>query len=416
MLNATECMLAFRFLRAKRKEGFISVIAVFSFLGIMLGVGTLIVVMAVFNGFRVEITNYILGTNAHITLSQPGGQHINNYTNLAEQLEQVTGVISATPVISGQVLGAANGEHTGVVVRGMTRADLQARPMISENIVAGSLGVLDNESVMLGSRLAQRLGLRVGETIQLISPQVSYSILGAMPRIKTYTVAAIVEMGMYEYDNILVYMPMEAAQLYFQMRTPRAVSEIEIMTENPQDAPQIAQNMATTLDQPYYLLDWQTANAHFLEKLKVERVTMFFIMTFIILIAAFNILSGLVMMVIDKQKEIAILRTMGMTRRAIMRIFLLIGLSIGCLGTLLGVLLGVSFAVNIDTIRLWLEHLTDTPIFAAEAYFLSKLPAVFDPLHVVITVSISLGLSFLATLYPAWKASRLEPVEGLHYE
>lgn len=416
MLTSVERMLAFKFLRAKRKEGFISVIAIFSFLGISLGVATLIVVMAVFNGFRVEITKYILGMNAHVTVSAAGAG-LNGYDAVIEQVRALPEVTEAVPVVEGQVLGTANGMHRGVYVRGMRKDDLLQRKVITENIRMGSLEAFGEENTaLIGSRLAHGLNLVAGDTIRLISPQAHETIAGPIPRIKDYTVAAIVEMGMFEYDNILVYLSLEAAQSYFRLASQNAVSQVEVMVADPTKASEIGEKINALLQRNYDVLDWQEANKHYFERLKVERVTMFFILAFIILIAAFNILSGLVMLVIDKQKEVAILRTMGLSRGAVMRVFFTVGMTIGAVGTLLGVGLGVAFATHIEEIRQWLQSLTGTDLFAAELYYLSQLPAEFDPRHVVITVSLSLGLSFLATLYPSWKAAGLEPVEGLRYE
>jgi lipoprotein-releasing system permease protein len=312
-------------------------------------------------------------------------------------------------------MATARGVARGAVVRGVRRADLAKRPLVADNIISGSLADFGGgDTVLVGHRLANRLGLKVGEAITLISPQGNATAFGTVPRLRSYRIAATFEIGMYEYDSSFVFMPLPAAQLYFKM--PDAVSYLEVMIDDADRARERAAVVARVLGGQRRIHDWQQSNASFFNAIQVERNVMFLILTLIIVVAAFNIVSSLIMLVKDKGRDIAILRTMGATRGMIMRIFLLSGSSVGVIGTLLGLTLGLSFAVNIETIRQGIEGLTNTELFAAEIYFLSHLPAKIDPTEVGAVVVMGLGLSFLATLYPSWRAARIDPVEALRYE
>ncbi len=415
IFSAFERTVAMRYLRSRRREGFISVIAGFSLLGIALGVATLIIVMAVMNGFRHELLSRILGLNGHLAVYAEQGP-LTDFDATAEKLRDLAGIASVSPVVDGQVMATARNQAAGAMVRGMRPEDLRARRIIADNIKAGDIGrFTGKDTVIIGTRMAERLRLAVGDEITLISPQGRATIVGTVPRIKAYEIVALFEAGMYEYDSTFVYMPLEAAQLYFQMPAD-AVSNLEIMVTDPDSVSRIGYEIFNRLGPGYRMIDWQRANATFFSAIQVERNVMFLILTLIILVAAFNIVSGQIMLVKDKGRDIAILRTMGATRGMIMRIFLLSGASIGVLGTLLGFVLGLAFAENIEAIRQWLEKLTDTELFPAEIYFLSKLPAIVDPKEVASVVAMALGLSFLATLYPSWRAARLDPVEALRYE
>lgn len=415
MFSAFERLIAFRYLRARRKEGFVSVITGFSLVGIALGVATLIVVMAVMNGFRHELLSRILGVNGHITVQAgPGGMP--DYEAFAEKLRLTEGVTLVSPYVEGQAMASANNEAAGVMVKGFRAQDLQAHALLMEGIKEGNLDHFSGKSVaMIGHRLASKLGVHVGEAIQLLSPQGYQTVAGLAPRVKTYEIVAIFDVGMFEYDAGMVYVPLAAAQLYFRYGKSK-VSGLELLVDNPQRALEYAYKIRPMVSVDYRIFDWQRSNAHFFNALQVERNVMFLILTLIILIAAFNIISGLVMMVQDKGRDIAILRTMGATRRSVIKIFFLCGAAIGVVGTALGVVLGLSFAMNIESIRRWLEGLTNTELFAAEIYFLSKLPAIIDPQEVMAVAAIALVLSFLATLYPSWRAARPDPVEALRYE
>jgi lipoprotein-releasing system permease protein len=413
MFNPVERLIAGRYLRARRQEGFVSVVAAFSLLGIALGVGTLIVVLAVMNGFRAELLGRILGLNGHLSV-RAGPEGLRDFDDLALRLQSADGVLSVTPLVSGQVMVTANGVASGALVHGIRPEDLQNRPSIADNVYGGSLALLDDNGVALGSRLAYRLGLNVGDRVTLISPKGTPTAFGTVPRMKAYEVAAIFQVGMYEYDNTFVFMPLEAAQLYFQL--DGRANELEIMVEQPDEVGDYRGALAPLVGDAGQLVDWQQVNASFFTALKVERNVMFLILSLIIMVAAFNIISGMIMLVKDKGRDIAILRTMGATRATIMRIFFLSGATIGVTGTLLGFLLGLVFASNIEAIRQLLQGLTGTELFAAEIYFLTHLPAKVEAIDVASVVGMGLVLSFLATLYPSWRAARLDPVEALRYE
>ncbi len=406
--------MAFRYLRAKRREGFISVIAGFSFIGIMLGVATLIVVMAVMNGFRVEITKKILGLSGHITISGYERQ-LDNYDAIVKTLYGMEDVISASPVIDGQAMAISGETTTGVIVKGITLSDIMKRPIIAENIVDGAiLRFQGNDSIMIGKHLANNLSVGVGDEVTLISPQGRATAIGTMPRMKKYIVVAIFEAGMYEYDSSGVFMPLEAAQVLFKY--PESVSSIEVLVKDPDKSQIMAQGIFNKLGQLYAVRDWQMINASLFTALKVERTVMFLILTLIVFIAAFNIISSLIMLVTDKGRDIAILRTMGMSRASVMRVFFLCGSAIGITGTLSGFVLGISFALNIDSIKKILETMIGTQLFDPVIYFLSELPADVRADDVFKAVFVGLFFSFVATIYPAWKASRQDPAEGLRYE
>ena len=414
MFSAFEWMIALRYLRARRQEGFISVIAWFSLLGIMLGVATLIIVMSVMNGFRQELLTRILGVNGHLSV-YGDTQQLTNYDGLALRVGKIDGVVKVTPMIEGQVMASANGQAKGAVVRGLRQGDVLRRPILADNIREGSISEFKGKNaIMLGTRMARNLGLKIGDKITLISPKGNVTAFGTVPRMKAYKVAAIFNVGMHEYDSSFIFMPLAAAQVYFKF--PGAVSYLDVTIKHANLAPDMAQDVWSSLGHKGRVYDWQRTNSSFFNAIQVERNVMFLILTLIIVVAAFNIISSLIMLVKDKGRDIAILRTMGATRGMIMRVFLISGASIGVLGTMAGFGLGLAFAQNIETIRQWLQGFTGTDLFAAEIYFLSRLPAVVDPTEVVTVVLMGLGLSFLATIYPSWRAARLDPVEALRYE
>jgi len=414
MFTPFERMVAFRYLRSQRREGFVSVIAGFSLLGIALGVATLIIVMAVMNGFRQDILTRILGVNGHLDVEAISNT-LGDYDLLALRLAEVDGVISVTPVIQGQVMASAGVRSSGAIVRGMRGADLAARNIIAENLILGEIeGYAAGNGVIVGSRLASRFGIDLGDEITLISPQGTVSAFGTMPRVKAFKIVAIFNVGMSDFDSSVIFMPLELAQTYFMY--PKAVSSLEIFIDNPDEASQVAANISEITGPEIRVQTWQQTNAPFFNALQVERNVMFLILALIILVAAFNIVAGLIMLVKDKGRDIAILRTMGATQGMVMRVFFIAGASVGVTGTLLGLVLGVLFCENIEVIRQFLEGMTGVDLFAAEVYFLSQIPAEMDWRETLSVVSMSLVLSFVATLYPSWRAARLDPVEALRYE
>ena len=409
-----EWMLAGRYLRARRKEGFISVIAGFSFTGIMLGVATLIIVMAVMNGFRKELLGKILGINGHI-LVQPIDSPLTDFAVLAERFSKVPGIRMAVPVVEGQALASSASAAAGVVARGIREEDLTRMPSIGGNIKLGTLAGFDaGQGVAIGRRLADQLGVGIGDQVTLVSPRGAVTPMGTMPRLKAYKVAAVFEVGMSEYDQVFVFMPLAEAQIYFNRKAD--VSFIEIYTDNADAVARYRVAIDQAAQRPIFMVDWRQRNATFFNALQVERNVMFLILTLIVLVAALNIISGLIMLVKDKSHDIAIIRTMGATRGAVMRVFLITGSTIGVVGTLVGLLVGLLVCVNIEEIRQFISWLTDTQLFAPELYFLSRLPAELDVRETTAVVVMSLTLSVLATLYPSWRAARLDPVVALRYE
>ncbi|MGS1093548.1 lipoprotein-releasing ABC transporter permease subunit [Aquamicrobium terrae] len=408
-------MVAWRYLRSRRKETVISVIASISFLGIMLGVATLIVVMAVMNGFRAELLTRILGVNGHLIVT-PTDLPLEDYAQVADRINGVPGVKYALPLIDGQVLAQGNiGSGTGALVRGIRGEDLAKVNIVSDNIRFGSLEDFDtSEGVAIGSRMADNLGLALGDTITLVSPDGDVTPLGTMPRLKGYHVSAIFEVGMSEYDSSIVYMPLGEAQLYFNMEN--LAQSIEVYVDNPDAVDALKPRVEEAAQRPILMSDWRQRNQTFFSALQVERNVMFMILTLIVLVAALNIISGLVMLVKDKGHDIAILRTMGATRGAILRIFLMTGAAIGVVGTLAGFVLGVLICLNVERIRQFFSWISGTVLFNPELYFLSQLPAKMDFSETFSVILMALVLSFLATLFPAWRAARLDPVEALRYE
>ena len=415
LFSAFERMVALRYLRARRQEGFISVISWFSLLGIGLGVATLIIVMAVMNGFRAELFDRVLGLNGHLNVYSQDGYPLTNYDGLVAKIGAVKGVTEVSPSIEGQALITASGAASGAMVRGVLPEVFGRREIIKSHVVEGSLANFGGDNIAIGARMAQRLGLHVGDSLTLISPTSKATVFGSAPRMKAYPIGVIFDVGMYEYDNGFVFVPLEAAKTFFQ--TYGGVTALEIFVTQPHKFNGIKMGVVEALGNTNTrLLDWQQNHSSFFTALQVEKNVMFLILTMIILVAAFNIISGLIMLVKDKGHDIAILRTMGATRGSIMRIFFLAGASVGVLGTTFGLILGITFAKNIEHIRQALQTMTGTELFSAEIYFLSHLPAALDWSEVAQVVLMALVLSFLATLYPSWRAARLDPVEALRYE
>ncbi|MBL8692305.1 MAG: lipoprotein-releasing ABC transporter permease subunit [Rhodospirillaceae bacterium] len=408
-----ERMMAMRYLRARRQEGFISVIAWFSLVGIALGVATLIIVMSVMNGFRHELITRIVGFNGHVTISGVAGP-LSDFDDVGRAIRGLAGVTSAVPIVDGQVMATANGAATGALVRGLRAEDLTGRGTFDGRLRAGKLDVFVEDEVVIGYRLSQKLRIGLGDKLTLVAPTFQATALGSLPRTRDYTVAAIFDVGMPEIDAGYVFMPLKAAQIFF--RVTDAATGIEIKLADPTRVGDFRAAAQTRLGPNYRILDWQQANASIVNALTVERNVMFLILTLIILVAAFNIISSLIMLVKDKTRDIAILRTMGASPGAVMRVFFMSGASVGVLGTVVGFALGLSFALNIATIRHWVESLSGNNMFSGEIAFLARLPSRVETPEVVAVVAVAIGLSVLATLYPSWRASRLDPVEALRYE
>jgi lipoprotein-releasing system permease protein len=409
-----EWMLSLRYLRSRRREGFISVIAGFSFLGIMLGVATLIIVMAVMNGFRKELLDKILGLNGHL-LVQPLESPLTDWDAVAQRISAVGGIRLAAPIVEGQALASSPFNSAGVLVRGIRSPDLVKLGSVANNLRQGTLEGFDGgQGLAIGRRLSDQLSVRAGDNITLVAPRGAVTPMGTTPRIKTYKVAAVFEIGMSEYDGAIVFMPLPEAQLYFNRAGD--VTAIEVYTNNPDRIENFRRLVTDAANRPIFMIDWRQRNATFFNALQVERNVMFLILTLIILVAALNIISGLIMLVKDKGGDIAIMRTMGATQGSVMRIFLITGASIGVVGTIAGFLLGLVVCLNVESIRQFLSWMTRTELFSPELYFLSRLPAEMDVGETTAVVVMALTLSLLATLYPSWRAARLDPVEALRYE
>jgi len=414
MFSPFERMMALRYLRSRKAEGFVSVIAGFSFMGILLGVATLIIVMSVMNGFRAELMGRLLGLNGHLNIISQQ-KLITDYEAITDRLqERIPAVTGVFPMVERQALLTAQGRSNGVMVRGLSAFSFGNKPVLSASIREGSLAAFKDDAAAVGIEMAKKLNLKVGDPIVLISPQGKATPFGTMPRSRSFTVRVIFDVEMYEYNANFIFVPLAAAQAFFTTGT--GVDALEIFTDNVAHTDQIAQDIAANLSSDMEVVDWKASNRSFFNALQVERNVMFLILTLIILVAAFNIISSMIMLVKDKGRDIAIMRTMGATRKSMLKIFILTGATIGVLGTLGGAAVGISFALNIETIREVLQAMTGTELFSAEVYFLSKLPAKIDWSEVMSVIGMAFALSFLATLYPAWRAARLDPVEALRYE
>jgi lipoprotein-releasing system permease protein len=411
--------IAARYLRTKKKDGGVALISIISFTGITLAVAVLIIVMSVMNGFRAELMGRILGFNGHIYV---GGPLLNDAGRdlVIGRLRAVPGVASVTPMVEAQGLALGpGGQATGAIVRGIAPDDLRRIKLIADNIKQGSMtgfgaGEYGGDRILIGDRLAATLGVQVGDPVSLISPTGETTAFGASPRRKTYTVGGVFSVGMSEYDQVFIYMPLQQAQLFFGR--DQSVDVVEMMLNNPDRIDEIKPAIAAVAGPGALVTDWRSKNQSFFNALQVERNTMRLILLLIVAIAAANIISGLVMLVKNKGRDIAILRTMGAGRGAIMRIFFMSGAAVGVLGTLAGLLLGVLFCAFIAPIQRFVEWISGVSVFNADVYFLAHIPAKLDWGEVGMIAFWAMAMSFLATLPPAWRASRLDPVEALRYE
>ncbi|MBJ3774439.1 lipoprotein-releasing ABC transporter permease subunit [Acuticoccus mangrovi] len=412
--GALEWAIALRYLRSRRREAFISVISTLSLIGIALGVATLIIVMAVMNGFRAELFNKILGVSGHVLL-QPLDGPLTDYREVAKRIDAIDGVVRAIPFVEGQVLVSGPANAGGALVRGLTKEDFDRLDFVSDRLLLGSDEEFGTQKgAIIGSRLARALGVTIGDTIQLISPKGAVTPFGVTPRIDSYPVQAIFEIGMSEYDSTFIYIPLERAQLYFNQEG--TVTAIEVYAEDPDDMDALRQKIIDAAERPLFIVDWRQRNQTFFSALVVERNVMFIILTLIILVAALNVVSGMTMLVKEKTRDIAILRTIGATRGSVLRVFLIVGLSIGVVGTLIGLVLGTLIALNIEAIRQGISSLLSMELFSPELYFLSRMPADMDSVETTAVVVMALLLSLLATIYPAWKAAKTDPVVSLKAE
>ncbi len=409
-----EKMVAMRYMLSRKKQGAISLIAGLAFLGIMLGVATLIVVMAVMSGFRYELMERILGINSHLTVSSSTQNYFHDYNDLLNTLSTSDGVKSATPAVYGKALAMANESTTGIEIRAYSPEGLQQKRLIAESLKITSMDDFQGNSVIIGREMARKMHIAIGDTIQVISSKIKKTLFTSLPRIRTFKVVGTFEVGMLEYDSSIIFMPITTAQHFFKV--PDRISAIEIDIDDLQNVAPLSQKLHDELGINYDVTDWQEQNRAFIQSLDVERVVMFFILSLIILIASINIFSSMIILVNDKSRQTAILRTMGASRSSILTIFFMCGASVGVIGTIAGVTLGTGFAMNIEPIRHFIEELTGSNLFNPVVYFLTTLPVNMQSNDVINVIIMAVSISFIAPIIPAYNAAKRLPTEGIRYE
>ena len=415
MFSQLEFLIASRYLRSKRSEGFISIIAGFSLVGIILGVATLIIVMSVMNGFRAELIGRILGLNGHIGIYEYHN-NFQEYDEYSVGVSEIPGVKAVTPQIEGQGLIVYNNNSSGAIVRGVRWSDLSARKQLWDSLNIKEIDNFHQNGIIIGHRLATKLNIKIDDEVVILTPQLKVTAFGSVPKQKRFKVIQTFDVGMFEYDSGFVFMSLSNAQSLFGYNANNSISNLEVFLFSTDNIHLIKRKISEISEKNLIITDWIQRNSSFINALKVERNVMFIILTLIITVAAFNIISSMIMFVNSKSVDIAVLRALGASKNSIMRIFFLTGISIGGAGTLIGSVVGILFCYNIESIRQFLEKLTNYELFSAEIYFLTKMPALVDPFEVLKIVLLSFSLSFLASLYPAWKATRILPAEVLRYE
>ena len=415
IFNEIERTIALRYIKSRRVEGFISVSAWFSLIGIILGVATLIVVMSVMNGFRTELVDRILGINGHLIVYKKNGLSIENYHKIVNQISDTQNVIAVTPYLEGQALAKTKNSVSGIIIRGTKWSDLPAKKLLWKSLDDITIeNFKTKENIILGYRLAQRLNLSVGDYISLISPNVMETAIGVLPIKQNFIVGGFFDIGMYEYDNNFIFIPWEKAEKF--LSTKQIAHGIEIFLQNPKITQNVYDDLSYKLDENLTIIDWKKRNSSFMNALDVEKNVMFVILTLIILVATFNIISSMIMLVQTKKSDIALMRTMGASKHLIIRIFMLTGSIIGIIGTIIGAIFGIVVSINIEIIRNFISTLFGQELFSPQIYFLSTLPSNINFNEVLVVMGLSIFLTLLASMFPAWKASKISPAEALRYE
>ena len=415
IFNETERTIALRYIKSRRVEGFISVSAWFSLIGIVLGVATLIVVMSVMNGFRTELVERILGINGHLIVYKKNGLLIENYNKIVSQISDTQNVVAVTPYLEGQALAKTKNSISGIIIRGTKWSDLPAKKLLWKSLENSTIENFKiKQKIILGYRLAQRLNLRVGDYISLISPNVMETAIGVLPIKQNFMVGGFFDIGMYEYDNNFIFIPWEKAEKFLSIK--KIAHGIEIFLDNPKTTQNVYDDLISKLDENLTIIDWKKRNSSFMNALDVEKNVMFVILTLIILVATFNIISSMIMLVQTKKSDIALMRTMGASKHFVIRIFMLTGSIIGIIGTIIGAILGTIVSINIETIRNFVSSLFGQELFSPQIYFLSTLPSNINFNEVLIVMGLSISLTLIASMFPAWKASKISPAEALRYE